>query len=251
MEKTFRNILFGLSTVTLLLFLADSYFDIYNLEENQNIIFDHDKLQQYVRGLAVSLLVLIITIFIIEIYIRTKQEEEKKEENDAQLNKAVKLLVLSLNAYQKKLYFLLYHESRGHIKNYPHNFPFEYLVNIFDINNNLSSTLVTKTRIEDYIETYQQFKAEVWSIYLNNNLPINSHLYTILDALINDLEENENFESLLDYSKNPNLMEFTIQQIKKSDHNMEVTASNAMNPYIYLYKSINSILNFKEELMKI
>lgn len=251
MEKTFRNILFVLSTVTLLLFLADSYFDIYNLGENQNIIFDHDKLQQYVRGFAVSLVILIITIAIIEIYIRNLQREKEKEENTAQLNKATKLLGLSLNAYQKKLYFLLYDESRKYMANYTQNFPFEYMVNIFDINNNLSSTLVTKTRIEDYIDTYHQFKAEVWSIYLNNNLPINSHLYTILDALINDLEENENFESLIDYSKNPNLMEFTLQLIKKSDHNMEVTASNAMNPYIYLYKSINSILNFKEELMKI
>ncbi|MDQ0782320.1 hypothetical protein [Chryseobacterium sp. W4I1] len=248
MEKKFRNILIGLSIFTLLLFLIDSYFDISNLEKDQNIIFDSDKLQQYVRGLALSLLILIITIAIIEIYIRNLQEIKRREESTAQLNKAIKLLVLSLKAYQKKLYFLLYDDSRKDIINYSPNFPFKYLANIFDKNINLSSTFLIKTRLKDYNYAYNQFKSELWSVYLNSNLPTDSNLYVILNELVDNLEENENFESLIDYSQSPKLQEFTLNLVRESKIKMEVTASNALNPYIYLYKSINSILNFKEKL---
>ncbi|WP_131327933.1 hypothetical protein [Chryseobacterium vrystaatense] len=248
MEKKFKIILIGLSIFTLLLFLIDSYFDTSNLEKNQNIIFDSDKLQQYVRGLALSLLILIITIAIIEIYIRNLQAIKIRKESAEQLNKAIKLLLLSLNAYQKKLYFLLYDESRKDMINYSPNFPFKYLANIFDVNNDLGTTIVTKPRIKDYNHAYNQFKSEIRSVYLNSNLTTDSNLYIILDELIDNLEENENFESLVDYSQNTKLQEFTLNIIRESQVNMELAASNVMNPYIYLYKSINSILNFKEKL---
>ncbi|MNU15310.1 hypothetical protein D3C71_34400 [compost metagenome] len=251
MEKNFRNILIGLSIFTVLLFLADSFFDISNLEKEQEIIFDFDKIQQYIRGLAISLLILIITIAIIEIYIRNLQENKRREESALQLNKAVKLLILSLKVYQKKLYFLLYDESRKDMTNYSPNFPFKYLSNIFDHNNNLGSTFLIKTRLKDYNYAYNQFKSELWSVYLNSNLPTDSNLYVILNELVDNLEENENFESLIDYSLNPTLQKVTVDLIHKSDISPELTANNALNPYIYLYKSVNSILNFKEKLTQL
>ncbi|OPC30735.1 hypothetical protein BAX98_09005 [Elizabethkingia anophelis] len=128
------------------------------MEKEQKIIFDFDKLQQYIRGLALSLLIPIITIAIVEIYIRNLQENKRREESALQLNKAIKLLILSLKAYQKKIYFLLYDELRKGMMEYSPNFPFKYLTNIFDHNNNLGSTFLMKPRLKDYNYAYNQFK---------------------------------------------------------------------------------------------
>src|SRR5690554_27358 len=247
-SKFIKGTLIILLIITVLLFVTDSFIDVYGVSENEKIIFDWNKIQDYTRSLAISSLVLFVTIIIIEVYFRKEQEEVQKEESEIHLNKAVELLLFSLNKYQKSLYFLLHTDSRKDKLNYPVNFPFKYLENIFDINFNISNSFLTKTRIEEYIESYDNFKNEIHTIYLNDNLKADSKLFFSLKALIHELNEYENFGVLIDYSKKAELKKPTLEIISISENVPELTPSNIINPCICLYNSINSILKFKENI---
>lgn len=240
-----------LLAITLLLFLCDSLIDIYGKPNEGEIVFDRVKIQDYIRGFAISLGMLFVTIIIIEKYLRQNQERLQEQENQKHLNKAIELLLLSFNKYQKSLYILLYDESRKDELNYPVNFPFTYLKDVFEPNFNMSNGLLTKTRIEEYIASYDDFKKEIHTIYLNNNLKADSKLFSALNILIHELDENENFRVLIDYSKNEELKTSTLKIISKSQSIPELSPSHSINPYVFLYRSINSVLKFKEELKKI
>lgn len=250
-NKFIKKILCWFLAITVLLFIIDNVIDLYNISENENIIFDITKTQDYIRGLAISFLVLAITVFVIEYYFRNKLEEIKNKEDEHHLNKAVELLIFSLKRYQKSLYFLLYSKEREEECNIPMDFPFKYLENIFDMNFNLSNSFLRISRIEEYINAYDDFKKEVWSIYLNNNLKRNSELFISLKKLIHEMEENENFKSLIDYSKNQTQIDLSKKMIPEIQEIPETKPSNLLNPFVFLYKSINSILKFKNELKNI
>lgn len=118
------------------------------------------------------------------------------------------------------------------------------------MNFNLSNSFRI-SRIEEYIDAYDDFKKEVWSIYLNNNLKPDSKLLISLKKLIHEMDENENFKSLIDYSKKQEHINFFKVVFSTVQCTPELTPSNFLNPFIFLYKSINSILKFKEELKNI
>lgn len=246
-----KKILVWILTITLLLFFIDNLIEICNNSVKGSIVFDVVKTQEYIRGLAISFLVLAITVFVIEYYLRNKLEEIKNEEEKHHLNKAVELLIFSLKKHQKSLYFLLYSKDREDEYNIPVDFPFKYLENIFDMNFNLSNSFGTKSRIEEYINAYNDFKKELWSIYLNNNLKPNSELFISLKKLIHEMEKNENFKSLIDYPANQVLNNSSKDMISNIQDIPEIKPSNIINPFVFLYRSINSILKFKEELKNI
>lgn len=250
-NKFIKKILYWLLVITISLFISDNAIDLYNISENGQIVFDVEKTQEYIRGLAISLLILAITVFVIEYYFRNKLEEIKNEEEKHHLNKAVELLLLVFKNYQKSLYFLLYSKDRKDEYNLPVDFPFKYLENIFDMNFNLSNSFGTKSRIEEYINAYNDFKKELWSIYLNNNLKPNTELFISLKKLIHEMEENENFKSLIDYPAKQVLNNSSKDMISNIQDIPEIKPSNIINPFVFLYRSINSILKFKEELKNI
>lgn len=250
-NKFIKKILCWLLAITISLFISDNVIDLYNISENEQIVFDVTKTQDYIRGLAISFLILVITIYVIEYYFRNKLEEIKNEEEKHHLNKAVELLIFSLKKHQKSLYFLLYSKDREDEYNIPVDFPFKYLENIFDMNFNLSNSFGTKSRIEEYINAYNDFKKELWSIYLNNNLKPNTELFISLKKLIHEMEENENFKSLIDYPANQVLNNSSKNMISNIQDIPEIKPSNNINPFVFLYRSINSILKFKEELKNI
>lgn len=246
-----KKILVWILAITVLLFFIDNLIDICSHSKKGSIVFDVEKTQEYIRGLAISLLILAITIFVIEYYFRSKLEEIKNKEDERHLNKAVELLIFSLKKYQKSLYFLLSSKDRQDEYNLPVDFPFKYLENIFDMNFNLSNSFGTKSRIEEYINAYNDFKKEVWSIYLNNNLKPDSKLFILLQKLIHEMEENENFKSLIDYPANQVLNNLSKDMISNIQDIPKIKPSTIINPFVFLYKSINSILKFKEELKNI
>src|SRR5690554_2583825 len=246
-----KKILAWILAITFLLFFIDNLIDICSTSEEGQIVFDVIKTQEYTRGLAISFLVLAITVFVIEYYFRNKLEEIKSQEDKHHLNKAIELLNFSLKRYQKSLYFLLYTKERENEYNISVDFPFKYLENIFDVNFNISNSFLTKSRIEEYTDAYNDFKKEVRSIYLNNNLKPNSELFILLQNLIYEIEENENFKSLIDYSKNQTQIDLSKKMISEIKGTPEIKPSNLLNPFVFLYNSINSILKFKQELKHI
>ena len=56
---------------------------------------------------------------------------------------------------------------------------------------------------------------------------------------------------LLDYSKKQEHINLSKDMISNIQDIPEIKPSNIINPFVFLYRSINSILKFKEELKNI